>query len=269
VIVENYRPVAGLICAAVAGAGTAAFAPPSHGSTIESGDGAPLLAQASSSLSIGSSHPQAAAAASPDDGLLEIIVTAERRTADLQKIPVAVSVREGEELQEQGRFSTVQILEDVPSVSFQNVAPGASTNDTPANTIAIRGIMANRNVSGSLASVVPAAAYYAGGVLNGIGGNYDIRQVQVLRGPQGTLYGRNATAGAVIINTGNPILGKFGGDALVELGNYSLQDYSAAINLPADDTWALRVSGNSYNRSGYYAPDGGKVDTTDGRVKLL
>ena len=255
---------------AVAGVAAVAFAQPSHGNAIQSSDGGPLLAQADASPSRGSSPTQAdAAAASPDEGLQEVVVTAERRTADLQKTPVAVSVRDGRELQEQGRFSTAQILEDVPSVSFQNFAPGSSANDTPANTIAIRGIMANRDVSGSFSSVVPAAAYYVDGVINGIGGDYDIKEVQVLRGPQGTLYGRSATAGAVIINTGSPVLGQFGGDALVEVGNYALQHYSAAVNLAAGDTVALRISGNTYDRSGFYAPEGGKVETDDGRVKLL
>jgi outer membrane receptor protein involved in Fe transport len=271
-IEERYRPVAGWNCMAVAGLAVVGFVQPSHADAIQSGDGGgPLLAQASSAPPTGSSQPQAAGTtgASSGEELQEVTVTAERRTADLQKTAVAVSVREGQELTEQGRFSTAQILEDVPSVSFETTPVGSSANDTPANTIAIRGIMANRDVSGSFSAVVPAAAYYVDGVLNGIGGTYDINEVQVLRGPQGTLYGRSATAGAVIINTGNPVLGQFGGNAVVELGDYALQHYSAAVNLAAGDTVALRISGNTYNRSGFYASEGGKVDTNDGRVKLL
>ncbi len=202
--------------------------------------------------------------------LQEVVVTAERRTADLQRTPVAVSVRQGSDLLQQGKFSTQQILEDVPSVS--QVPPsggGLNNNDSPANAIAIRGIQTNGSVPGSYASVVPATAYYADGVLNGIGGTYDLSEVQVLRGPQGTLYGRSATAGAVLVTTANPTLGKFGGNASVEVGNYSLQHYSAAINLPATDTLALRIAGNHYERAGYYAPEGGRVRTDDGRAKLL
>jgi iron complex outermembrane receptor protein len=265
--------MAGWTCMAVAGVAAVAFAQPSQaqGSAIHSGGAGPLLAQVASSSANETAQPQATdtAAGSSGEQLQEVVVTAERRTADLQKTPVAVSVREGRELQAQGRFSTKQILEDVPSVSIGTPVGGATTNDSPANTIAIRGIMANNSVNGSLASVVPAAAYYVDDVLNGIGGSYDITQVQVLRGPQGTLYGRSATAGAVLINTGSPALGRFDGDALVELGNYDLQHYSAAVNLPAGDVVALRLSGNTYQRHGFYASEGGNADIDDGRVKLL
>jgi iron complex outermembrane receptor protein len=195
-------------------------------------------------------------------------ISAERRQADLQKTAVAVSVRQGSDLQQQGKFTTRQILEDIPSVVLYE-QPGIGVYDSLANSIVIRGVTSNSFIQGDILSQVPSAAYYVDGVLNGIGGTYDIGSVQVLRGPQGTLYGRSATAGAMIVNTPNPTFDGFGGNASVELGNYSLQHYSGAANLPVSDVVALRVSANSYKRDGWYAPKGQAVDTDDARVKLL
>ena len=77
----------------------------------------------------------------------------------------------------------------------------------------------------------------------GIGGGYDIERVEVLRGPQGTLYGRSATSGLVAIHTGNPDLDSFGGNALLEAGNYDLLHVSGALNLPiVTDKLAVRVA---------------------------
>lgn len=202
--------------------------------------------------------------------LEEVVVTAERRTTDLQKTAVAVSVRDGAELQNQGRYDLAQILEDVPSVSMQTPNRGTGSFDSPANDIAIRGIKANGSVNGSLgASVVPASAYYVDGVLGGIGGNYDITQIGILRGPQGTLYGRSATAGAVIVQTKDPVINLWSADAAAELGSYGLQHYRGGVNLPVNDVLAVRVSADKYRRNGYYATEGGKVEGIDGRVKLL
>ncbi len=209
-------------------------------------------------------------AAAPANQLQEVVVTAERRTADLQRTPVAVSVRTGAELQQQGKFTVNQILEDVPSVAFAGPpVPASNVGDSPANLIAIRGVQSNGLLPGSSSSAVPAVAEYVDGVVNGLGGNYDLTQVEVLRGPQGTLYGRSATAGVVNIHTADPIIGRFGGNAAAEIGNYDLQHYSAAVNLPAGDVFAVRAAGNFYRRNGYDAPQGGKVDSTDGRLKAL
>jgi iron complex outermembrane receptor protein len=102
-------------------------------------------------------------------------------------------------------------------------------------------------------SATPATAFYVDGVYEGIGSNYDIDRVEVLRGPQGTLYGRSATAGVVGVHTRNPSLEGFEGNALVEFGNYDLQHYTAAVNIPLADGLAARVSGDYRDQGeGYY-----------------
>lgn len=205
-----------------------------------------------------------------EPSLAEVIVTAERRAQDLQKTAVSLSVRTGKELQEKGRFTLAQILEDIPGVSGGAYAgaSGAGT-DTGSTGIVIRGIGANNPLAGSITSSVPATASYVDGVYGGIGGDYDIDRVEVLRGPQGTLYGRSATAGVVATHTVDPTLGQFTGDIAVESGSYSLRHYKGAVNIPMGGSMALRASGTRYSHDGYDAPKGGATAETAARLKLL
>lgn len=212
---------------------------------------------------------QTSAAAKEGGALEEIIVTAERRSEDVQRTAVAVSVRDGEELQTEGKFTLNQILEDVPGVSLAVPFGTSTVSDVLVPNVIIRGASSNGAAPGSPTSLVPAIASYVDGVVNGVGGGYDISRVEVLRGPQGTLYGRSATGGVVNILTNKPTLGEFGGNAAVEAGNYSLQHVTGALNLPAGDMFAVRVSGNYYSRDGYYSEDGGKQNVKEGRGKLL
>jgi iron complex outermembrane receptor protein len=205
--------------------------------------------------------------------LAEVIVTAERRSEDVQKSAASISVRSGDELSDQGKYSLESILEDVPGMSggaaATPIGTGGSGTDNQAAGLVIRGIPSNIGVGGGITSVASAAAVYVDGVYEGVGGGYDIDRVEALRGPQGTLYGRSATSGLVAIHTRDPQLNKFGGNASVEAGNYGLRHYSGAVNIPLGETFALRVSGNKYERDGYYSEVGGSANNTDGRIKLL
>ncbi len=236
-------------------------------SCAATGVAAAVMVVASSMASAQS--PASPAAANQDATLEEVIVTAERREEDLQRTAVSVSVRSGEELLQQGKFTLQQIVEDVPNIYIAPQRAGAdNANDTPAIGITIRGVGSNGRVGGS-GPVVPAVALYVDGVNNGLGSNYDLKNVQVLRGPQGTLYGRSATAGVVTIQTNDPVLDRFAGNVAVEAGNYDLLHYTGAVNIPITDVLALRVSGNQYEQKGYYSRLGAQTDTTDGRIKLL
>lgn len=206
----------------------------------------------------------------PDTAIQEIIVTAERRSQNIQKTPIAISVRDGTTLAAQGRLSSIQrALEDVPSVNWTENTGTVTRNDTSATSLAIRGIGSNGAVSGNVISLVPSVAVYADDVLNGIGANYDISRVEVLRGPQGTLYGRSATAGVVAFHTQQPLLGEFGGNASTEYGSYDLFRVSGALNVPVGETLAVRVSGQHYEQDGFYSPEGDRLVTDSARAKVL
>src|ERR1039457_814844 len=209
----------------------------------------------------GHEQAQAQTAAADTDKLEEVVVTAERRESDVQKTATSVSVRSGSELRDQGRYTLGQILEDVPGVTGGAAVapvPGASGGDTAAPGITIRGIVSNSGAVGQVTSAAAAAAVYVDGVYEGVGGGYDIDRVEILRGPQGTLYGRSATSGLLAIHTNDPNLDRLGGDAVVEEGNYSLQHYTGVVNIPlVDNVLGVRVAGNRYERDGYFSADGG------------
>jgi outer membrane receptor protein involved in Fe transport len=156
--------------------------------------------------------------AQPEDKLDEIIVTAERRSSDAQRAATSVAVRSGDDLKAQGRYSLQQILEDVPGVVYSNLnaASNSAGSDTQGTAVIIRGAVPNTAATGSTLSVVPTTAVYTDEVYEGIGGDYDIDRVEILRGPQGTLYGRSATGGVIATHTHNPVLGEWGADFTAE-----------------------------------------------------
>ena len=213
--------------------------------------------------------------AQADSGALkEIVVTAERRFNTAQKTAAAVTVRTGDLLLLEGRYELKNILEDVPGITG---GASGSTNtslaggtDNPATGLVIRGIQSNSGVGGSATSTSSAAALYVDDVYNGVGGGYDIARVEVLRGPQGTLYGRSATAGVVAIHTNDPDAKKISVEGTAEIGNYNLHHFVGELNVPIiKDKLALRVSGNYFERDGYYSKDGDARQSTSFKAKLL
>ncbi|WP_330704975.1 TonB-dependent receptor [Novosphingobium resinovorum] len=206
--------------------------------------------------------------------LQDIIVTAERRSSDVQKTAASVTVQSGEDLLARGKFTLRSILETVPGVSggeSEGVTNEPTGNDSPSAGITIRGVSSNGGLAGQTLSGVPATALYVDGVYSGIGGNFDVDRVEVLRGPQGTLYGRSATAGLVAIHTRNPDLGRFGVEGAVEAGSYDLLHVSGAINVPlVEDQLGLRVAANHYERDGVDVGKGfGASRVNEAKAKLL
>jgi iron complex outermembrane receptor protein len=223
---------------------------------------------------VDSKSANTAAADSQSNALEEIIVTAERRSTDIQRTPASVSARAGTDLADQGKYTTVQILEDIPGVTaVSNSSQNTGSADVQGNNISIRGITPGTSAGGgpSQISATPATAVYVDGVYEGAGSNYDLERVEVLRGPQGTLYGRSATAGVVSFHTRNPTLDSFDGDAAVEVGNYSLQHYTAALNLPLGNTLAVRVAGDYRDQGDGYFDEAnrGMGNSLNGRAKVL
>jgi outer membrane receptor protein involved in Fe transport len=206
--------------------------------------------------------------------LEEVIVTAERRTVDIQSVPASVTVRTGEELAAQGRYTTRQILEDIPGlVAIDNGSLNIGTGDVQGNSVTIRGITPGPSAGGGPThlSAAPGAAIYVDGVIEGVGSGYDIDRVEVLRGPQGTLYGRSATSGVVAFHTRNPTFDAVTGNAGAEFGNYALRHYTGAVNIPLTNGLAVRVSGDYHDQGDAYYGDAsrGLSTRTNGRAKLL
>ncbi|MFV3130839.1 TonB-dependent receptor [Niveispirillum sp. KHB5.9] len=176
--------------------------------------------------------------------LEEIVVTAQRRAENLQETPLAVSAITGEGLESQGVKSVVDLSATVPSLQITNTGGGASQ-------IFMRGIgSTNTTEVGD-----PAVAYHIDGIYiaraTATGALfYDIDRVEVLRGPQGTLYGRNATAGAINVITKKPTQ-QLEGSASVEFGNYDALTTGGMLNVPLADTLAVRAAFQTTRHDGY------------------
>lgn len=205
-----------------------------------------------------------AASSNQSDTLQEVIVTAERRSVDVQKVALSVSVIDGDALAQHGDSTMAQALQDVPGVVVQGgVASPIGGAGGPPN-IAVRGIGTdgpNRNGSTSI--------YEDGVLIVGGGANFfDLSRIEVLRGPQGTLYGRGATAGAVNIVTNDPTQ-TFGGTGQATIGTYGLFGSQGALNMPLSDDVAARFSFNTVRHDGYFSSGGSNEADVSARAKVL
>ncbi|MBV7259047.1 TonB-dependent receptor [Erythrobacter crassostreae] len=183
-----------------------------------------------------------------------IIVTATRRAQDVQDIPIAVTAVTPEQLDKQGVVNVQNITQVSPSFSTSNaqVASGSVV-------LRIRGVGTTSNNIGfeSAVGIFVDGAYQSrpGIALSEF---VDIERVEVLRGPQGTLFGRNTSAGALNITTRGPDVTEFGGFANATYGNFDLINVQGAINAPIiEDTLAVRLTGAYRSRDGF-------VDVVDG-----
>ena len=173
----------------------------------------------------------------------DIIVTAQRRSESLQRTPVAVSVVGSEALMKKVITSQADLQSAVPGLQVK-----ASQSSDQLNYV-IRGQSLD-----PFSSVRPGVLPYFNEVQVGGAGSgafYDLQSVQVLKGPQGTLFGRNATGGAVLVTSVRPD-NKFGGYISGRIGNYDLRQIEGAINIPlVDDAAVLRIAGMVERRNGF------------------
>ena len=199
------------------------------------------------------------------DSLTEVVVTAQKRSENVQNIPIAVTAVTGEDLRKQG---VVDIL------ALQNVAPGVQVSTGVLGPqINIRGITSTNSTEVG----DPAVAFHVDGVYDGrpraaSGTFYDVERIEVLRGPQGTLYGRNATAGSVNVITNKPKQ-TFEVSASVETGNFGLVSTTGVLNVPIAPWVAFRAAVQTYKHDGYTenapSPNANDADIKSGRVHLL
>lgn len=182
------------------------------------------------------------------DYIDEIIVTATKREQSIQDIPIAVSAFGSEELVNRG----VEDLTDLQSVS-PSLIIGSSNSNSNGGVIRIRGM----GTSGNNAGLESAVGVFIDGVFRSRAGLafqdfVDIERVEVLRGPQGTLFGKNTSAGAISVITKKPEH-DFGGFASFSYGQYNARKSQASITGPIiQDVLAYRLAGSWHKRDGYF-----------------
>jgi iron complex outermembrane receptor protein len=204
-----------------------------------------------------------------EQALEEVVVTAQKRADSLQKVPIAISAYTDEDLARMAGNVMEQVARNTPNVYY------LQADTMKSSTTRIRGIS---TVAGT-AGTDPSVGYYLDDVYLGaaVGNNidfYDVERIEVLRGPQGTLFGRNTTGGVISVTTRRPTQ-ESEGYVEAQLGNYSLKRYKASVSGPiVDDKLAASISGMYVDREGYLFNDNLKSDTNGihqygGRVSLL
>jgi iron complex outermembrane receptor protein len=189
--------------------------------------------------------PQDDVSSANDEG--EIIVTATLREANVQNIPIAVTAVSPTTLERQG-VTDIKLLPSIsPSISFQS-----SNTETQGTTIRIRGVGTTGNNTGLESSVgVFIDGVYQSRPGVALGDLIDLERLEVLRGPQGTLFGRNTSAGALNVTTKKPSLSKFEGFASATYGNYNLMNVQASVGGPITENVGARISGAWRKRDGF------------------
>lgn len=228
---------------------------------------ASLLLAGSSALSISAAQAQDQGGFA---GIEEIMVSATKRNESLQDVPVAVTAFSQAELDLRGFGNLDGIQQAAPNLNFSVQSAGQNVA-----RVTLRGIGTETLIGGG----DPGVALHIDGVYVGrnsvaAGDIFDVERVEVLRGPQGTLYGRNATGGSVNIITKRPTK-ELEGSADITYGNYDALRVRGTLNVPIDDHFSARITAYSDTHEGYYnnlfeqGRDPGDKDAQGGRVQLL
>ncbi len=186
-----------------------------------------------------------------ETGITDIVVTAQRREENVQKTALSIEVFSGDQLAERG----ITRPDDLTKL-----ATGVQVGGGTTTQIYVRGV----GDFGVIATANPAVVTSLNGVAiarpQAISGNFfDLERVEILKGPQGTLYGRNASGGALNLIAAKPRLGETSGYLNGTLGNYSTVTGEGALNLGVSDNAAVRLSFQLSDRDGYLT-DGGDDD---------
>jgi iron complex outermembrane recepter protein len=196
--------------------------------------------------------------------LQEVVVTAERRRTDAQHSPVSATVLTGGDLADMGVVNVDSLQFATPGATIDNFGQGIDFN--------IRGIGKAEHNSQTTVGVVT----YRDGIATFPGyfqeePYYDVANLEILRGPQGTFGGQNATGGAVFVTTIDPkIDGGFDGYVQAQGGNYADFALQGAVNLPISDTLAARFAFNTERRDSFYnvtGPNGGRYTGDPGNLR--
>jgi len=219
-----------------------------------------LALSAASVFSLPALADEDMAQAQQESGIEKIIVTSERRSENIQDMGTAIATISGEELLENGMNNLVDAITSMPAVEQQQ----SNSN----------GVFYVRGVGSRFPGVDTSVATYSDGVFQSRGEvtNFsfvDVDRIEVLRGPQGTLYGRNSIGGAVNIITKNPDLDENGGSINVQAGNYDAHHIEGVANVVLGENTAVRAVMIKDAHDGYLGNGLSDADTLAARVKLL
>jgi iron complex outermembrane receptor protein len=199
---------------------------------------------------------------SADSGLEEIVVTAQRREDTLQRTPLAIEALSAADLTLQGITDVRDLAASVPSLHiaelglFSNVyingVGGGVSNlyGSPAVSYSIDGVFIDQ-------AQAPSSALY------------DLQRLEIVKGPQGTLYGRNATAGALNVIPNKPSFTEEEGSVGVQYGNYHDTEFSGMMNIPLSSTLATRFAFKTVRHDGYLTNGDNDEDSQAGRAQIL
>ena len=187
-----------------------------------------------------------ALAQSPGLSLEEVVVTARRRSENLQDVPIAVTAISGLELRMRGASDITELAQSIPSVTLE---PSRATNTTL--TAFIRGI----GQQDPLAGFEQGVALYLDDVYlarpqGALLDLYNVERIEVLRGPQGTLYGRNAVGGAIKYVT-RRLSDELEGSVRASYGDYDQVDLVGSVSVPVSDTFRVGATVASFDRDGF------------------
>ena len=194
----------------------------------------------------GAAAPQSGSAAGDGAEVEALIVTAQKKEEDIQDVPIAISAFTAQALEAQKIEGGYDLLKAIPNVTF-------SKSNYVGYNFSIRGI-GTKAVSATTDPGVDVGFNNISLLRNRLFEQeyFDVERVEVLRGPQGTLYGRNATSGVINLISAKPDLSAFEGEIRGEVGNYNTKRLSAMVNVPlVEDVLGLRFAGALTQRDGY------------------
>jgi iron complex outermembrane receptor protein len=181
--------------------------------------------------------------------LEEVTVTAQRREERLQDIPISISAFSAAAIAKFGVSNVEQLANFAPNVRFDFTAPVSGASD--ASEIFIRGV---GQADFALTTEAGVGTYvdgvYMSRSIGGVLDVLDIERMEILRGPQGTLFGRNTIGGAINIVSAKPT-DEFGGTGELELGSSNRRYLRGTLNIPLSDSWKIRLTASSKEQDGY------------------
>ena len=204
------------------------------------------------------------------DAIEEVITTARRVEESITDVPIAISAFTGSDLENRGITNMENLASIVSNINFQKSAG----NQSVAN-VSVRGMGSQRgNIQWDNKIAIYVDDAYMIRPQGSLFDLFDVNNLQVLKGPQGTLFGKNTSSGAILVNNNLPVIGEFDSSVKVSMGQRNLNSVSAMVNIPLLSNAALRVVGITKKQDGYinnldgFGDDGGIIDNETFRAML-